>query len=591
MKNIYLCLALVMLFCSSCDDYLDKKPIAKMDSEKFFANEEQLQLYANGLYLNMTPGAEGLTINGSTCDYLARNTTDALLQKNFTASQMSGWTIGAWKDLFRINYFLEHMDKAACSIEVINHYRGIARFWRALFYFDKVKTYGDVPWYNHTIEAKDTTALYKLRDDREVVMDSVLQDINYACAHIANRSETTVTPWMALAMKSRICLFEGTYRKYHAVNPSTGQPWQESNASERYLKECVEASEKLINSGLFKLYNTGKPETDYRHVFQQETPVRQEVIWAKEYSADLSSFHNLTQIFVSSGNLSNRWSPTQEFVNTYLNRDGSRFTDSPDYSTKSFVQNCTNRDCRLAQEIMPVGYTKANNNGVQVATTPNWSVTMTGYQVIKYNMDGTYYEVANHCSNAVPVIRYSEILLNIAEAKAELGQMTDKVWNQTIRLIRERAGVNGNAPVTVDPYLVSYYNNMVSDKWILEIRRERAIELFLEGGGLRYDDLMRWRAGEMLTKNLGSIYIGAKNHAVDTDGDGNPDLMVVDKAPNKKDKNITYIDLSKTRFYTFKEGRLYIANNNVWENKKYLHPIPTAARVKNPNLKQNDGWE
>lgn len=591
MKKICICLAFVTLALCSCNDYLDKKLISKIDSEKFFANEEQLQLFANGLYLNMTPDAENLTTGGSTCDYLARNTTSPLLEKKFTVNQMSGWNIGAWKDLFRINYFLEHMDKAACTPEVINHYRGIARFWRALFYFDKVKSYGDVPWYNYTIQADDTTSLYKPRDNREMVMDSVLQDINYACDHIMNRAETTVTPWMALAMKSRICLFEGTYRKYHTVNPSTGEAWKDATAPQRFLQESISASEKIINSGKFKLYNTGKPEADYRHIFQQEAPVRQEVIWAKEYSAELSSYHNLTQLFVSSGNQSNRWSPTQEFVNTYLNRDGSRFTDTSGYETKNFVQNSTNRDCRLAQSMMMPGYTKLNNNGEKIETTPDWSVTMTGYQVIKYNMDGTFYEVTNHSSNAVPVIRYAEILLNEAEAKAELGQMTSQVWNKTIRLLRERAGVNGRIPTTADPYLVSYYDNKVTDMWLLEIRRERAVELFFEGGGLRYDDLMRWKQGEMLTKKLGSIYIGAKNTAVDTNGDGINDLIVVDKMPASRNPNLTYVDLSKTRFYTFKDGRLYVANNNVWEDKKYTHPIPTAARVKNPNLAQNDGWE
>lgn len=591
MKKICICLAFVTLALCSCNDYLDKKLISKIDSEKFFANEEQLQLFANGLYLNMTPDAENLTTGGSTCDYLARNTTSPLLEKKFTVNQMSGWNIGAWKDLFRINYFLEHMDKAACTPEVINHYRGIARFWRALFYFDKVKSYGDVPWYNYTIQADDTTSLYKPRDNREMVMDSVLQDINYACDHIMNRAETTVTPWMALAMKSRICLFEGTYRKYHTVNPSTGEAWKDATAPQRFLQESISASEKIINSGKFKLYNTGKPEADYRHIFQQEVPVRQEVIWAKEYSAELSSYHNLTQLFVSSGNQSNRWSPTQEFVNTYLNRDGSRFTDTSGYETKNFVQNSTNRDCRLAQSMMMPGYTKLNNNGEKIETTPDWSVTMTGYQVIKYNMDGTFYEVTNHSSNAVPVIRYAEILLNEAEAKAELDQMTSQVWNKTIRLLRERAGVNGRIPTTADPYLVSYYDNKVTDMWLLEIRRERAVELFFEGGGLRYDDLMRWKQGEMLTKKLGSIYIGAKNTAVDTNGDGINDLIVVDKMPASRNPNLTYVDLSKTRFYTFKDGRLYVANNNVWEDKKYTHPIPTAARVKNPNLAQNDGWE
>ena len=591
MKKIYICLAIVALAFTSCNDYLDKKLISKINSKEFFANEEQLQLYANGLYLNMTPNAEELTTGGSTCDYLARNTTNALLERTFTVNQMSGWTIGAWRDLFRVNYFLENMDKAACTPEVKNHYRGIARFWRALFYFDKVKSYGNVPWYSHTIEAADTTALYKERDDREMVMDSVLQDINYACNHIMNRAETTVTPSMALAMKSRICLFEGTYRKYHAVNPSTGEAWKDATASQRFLQECVAASEKIMNSGMFKLYNTGKPETDYRYVFQQEKPVKDEVIWAKEYSAELSSYHNLTQLFVSSGNQSNRWSPTQEFVNTYLNRDGSRFTDAAGYETKNFVQNSTNRDCRLAQSMMMPGYSKLNNNGEKKETTPDWSVTMTGYQVIKYNMDGTFYEVTNHSSNAVPVIRYAEILLNEAEAKAELGQMTNQVWNKTIRLLRERAGVGGSAPTSADPYLMSYYDNKVNDMWLLEIRRERAIELFFEGGSLRYDDLMRWKQGEMLTKSLGSIYIGAKNTAIDTDGDGTNDLIVVDKLPTSRNPALTYIDLSKTRFYTFANGRLYVANNNVWEDKKYLHPIPTAARVKNPKLAQNYGWE
>ena len=559
MKKICICLAFVTLALCSCNDYLDKKLISKIDSEKFFANEEQLQLFANGLYLNMTPDAENLTTGGSTCDYLARNTTSPLLEKKFTVNQMSGWNIGAWKDLFRINYFLE--------------------------------SYGDVPWYNYTIQADDTTSLYKPRDNREMVMDSVLQDINYACDHIMNRAETTVTPWMALAMKSRICLFEGTYRKYHTVNPSTGEAWKDATAPQRFLQESISASEKIINSGKFKLYNTGKPEADYRHIFQQEAPVRQEVIWAKEYSAELSSYHNLTQLFVSSGNQSNRWSPTQEFVNTYLNRDGSRFTDTSGYETKNFVQNSTNRDCRLAQSMMMPGYTKLNNNGEKIETIPDWSVTMTGYQVIKYNMDGTFYEVTNHSSNAVPVIRYAEILLNEAEAKAELGQMTSQVWNKTIRLLRERAGVNGRIPTTADPYLVSYYDNKVTDMWLLEIRRERAVELFFEGGGLRYDDLMRWKQGEMLTKKLGSIYIGAKNTAVDTNGDGINDLIVVDKMPASRNPNLTYVDLSKTRFYTFKDGRLYVANNNVWEDKKYTQPIPTAARVKNPNLAQNDGWE
>lgn len=185
----------------------------------------------------------------------------------------------------------------------------------------------------------------------------------------------------------------------------------------------------------------------------------------------------------------------------------------------------------------------------------------------------------------------ADILPRVLQAKAELGEMDTKIWDKTIRPLRERAGVKGDAPATADPYLISYYRNKCTDKWLLEIRRERAIELFFEGDGLRYDDLMRWGEGEMLTDPWNSIYIGEKNVAYDTNGDGVKDLEVCDKKPSETESGVYYIVLSKAPYYTFRDGRLYIKNENDWSDKKYLHPIPRAALVKNPNLKQNYGWE
>lgn len=593
MKKIIYGLALATVTLASCSDFLDKEPSNKLDASKFFANESELALYANGLYVDMIPSAEELTNSGSgTCDYLATSTTSSLLMPDFNADKMSGWTYGAWTNLYRCNYFLKNIDKAAATTDAatLNHYRGVAKFWRAYFYFYKVKTYGNVPWYSEPIDAGDSIQLYKERDSREVIMDSVLQDINYACQYIRGGKEELVSRYAALALKSRICLFEGTYRKYHAVNPSTNQPWQEADGVRKYLQACVDASEELMKSGEYSLVNTGKPATDYRSLFQSEKPNTTEIIMAREYSADLQSTHNVTQKFNSAGNDTRRWSPTQDFVNTYLNLDGSRFTDATDYDKKTFAENCTNRDYRLQQSVITPTYIK-NMNGTPSRYNATWSVTMTGYQVIKFNMDDTYYEQTSRCSNAIPIFRYAEILLNEAEAKAELGEMDENVWDKTIRPIRERAGVNGKAPVTADPYLISYYNNKVTDKWLLEIRRERAIELFFEGGGLRYDDLMRWAEGDMLMKPWNSIYIGSKRVAYDTNGDGVKDLEVVDKKPSSTPSGVFLVDLSKSSYYTFKDGRLYITNENSWTDRKYLHPIPKAALVKNPNLKQNYGWE
>ena len=595
MKKIYICLALAALALGSCDDFLDKSPISKIDSEKYFKNEKQLQIYANGLYFDFTPDTYSLTVDGAGVnDYIARSSDSEFLLPSYSVNKEGGWTYSSWKNLFRVNYFLEHIDKArgACTSEQLNHYRGIARFWRACFYADKVKTYSDVPWYSNTIDANDTTALFKTRDDRELVMDSVLADLNYACENIKEYDNTSVTPWMALAMKSRICLYEGTYRKYHLANPSTNQPWKEANGSRKFLEECVKASEEIMNSGKFRLYNTGKPESDYHYIFLQEAPVKQEVIWTKEYNIQFGAMHDLSNRFVSPGNNTARWSPTQEFVNTYLKRDGTRFTDDKNYKTKTFAQNFENRDYRLAQSMMPPGYTK-KVGGVDKATVPSWNVTMTGYQIIKWSIPNEEAEGVNCSYNSIPVIRYGEILLNEAEAKAELGQMNTTVWDKTIRLLRERAGVKGDAPTSADPYMEAYFNNTVTDPWILEIRRERGIELFFECGSMRYHDLMRWGQGKIFEHPYGSIYIGQKGKAIDSNGDGKLDLEVVDKAPAKKESGITYINLSSSKFYEWSdtEGRLYRINNYKWDDKKYVHPLPVSATVNNPNLKQNYGWK
>ena len=591
MKNkIFLALGLLALTLTSCDDFLTREPYSKIDSDDFFANEDELKIYANGLYVNFMPTAAGLSIDNTTADNIAVSSFENFLHSDFNVDKQSGWTWSTWQDLFRCNYFLEHIDKAADAVSpaILDHCRGVARFWRAWFYFGMVKTYSNVPWYSNTIAQDDSIQLYKKRDSRELVMDSVLADLNYACDHLQTGNSYLITKYVALAFKSRVCLYEGTYRKYHKVNPATGQAWTENDGSVRYLRECVNASETLMDSKAYSLV-TGDSDS-YRSLFNQETPKSQEIILAREYSSQLAVTHNVTQSFVSSGNDSKRWSPTQEFVNTYLNRDGSRFTDKPSYESASFVDNCRNRDWRLAQTVITPAYQKKVSQKMQ-HYSPNWNITLSGYQIIKFNLDDTFYETTGRGINSFPVLRYAEVLLNEAEAKAELGEMTESIWNKTIRPIRERAGVNGKTPADADPYLIEYYHNKCTDKWLLEIRRERAIELFMEGGNLRFNDLMRWNEGEMLMNHWSSIYIGKKDTPIDTDGDGKVDLAVVDKTPSKKVSGVYYVDLSKSPFYQWKDGRLHIANDASWTDNKYVHPIPRAALVKNPALGQNYGWD
>src|SRR5699024_5462813 len=104
-----------------------------------------------------------------------------------------------------------------------DHWRGVARFFRALAYADKVKMYGDFPWVGKVLD-ENSSELYKPRTDRTVVMDSVLADFWYAAENVRSADPETgpqglvVNKDVVLAFMSRVFLFEGTFLKYHDID-------------------------------------------------------------------------------------------------------------------------------------------------------------------------------------------------------------------------------------------------------------------------------------------------------------------------------------------------------------------------------------
>lgn len=585
--------ALALILATACDDFLSKIPEAKLDAETFFSDEKSLELYANGFVESMTPSAETLYRGDVTTDLIATRNSSTFLTTEWTSSSQTGWSYGNWHDLFDVNYFLQHMHEAeGVSDASFRHWEGVGRFWRAWFYYDKVRTFGAVPWYDTPIDAEDEAQLYKARDSREYVMCKVLEDLDYAAANCSSDSKWLTTAmihkWIALAFKARVCLFEGTYRKYHSVDPSTGRPWT-SDESETYLNACVAACEELMNEGPYSLVsNPADVETQYRLLFTSDELNRQEVIWGRE-CATAATYNSATWEFNNQN--SQCWSGTQNLVYMYLNLDGSRFTDDPDYAEKDFITECTDRDYRMKQSLVTPGYMRTNETGETVLTPPDMSRTLTGYKIIKWILDDYKYEVGALGYNDLPILRYAEVLLNYAEAKAELngGVLSGEVWDRTIRPLRERAGVSGDQPATVDSWLASYYTTTKS-RDLLEIRRERAVELLLED--LRYDDLMRWHEGELVAAPWEGIYIPALDEPIDLDGDGEADLCVTQTTAGSL-ANVYYIVLADGA-YTLSNGtsgRLQYDVDRNWSEKMYLRPIPRTATSVNPALGQNYGWD
>lgn len=570
---------IVGLVLMACTDQLEQYPQDKISPQTYFRNENDLRLYTNSFY-NILPGAVG--IFSEKVDNIVSNTlADELTGQRTVPTSGGGWD---WGTLRNINFYLENSVK--CDDENVRaRYDGVARFFRAYYYFNMVKRFGDVPWYDKVISDKDTEALQKKRDTRTLVIDNMIKDLDFAIEHLpADRTVDQVSKWTALALKSRICLYEGTFRKYHTELAVSG--W------ESMLDLAIEASEQLMKGSGYALYNTGNPGKDYLNLFASIDPIETEVILARLYSDALQIYHYVNYYLTSPGQ--GRNGLEKRLVNSYLMLDGNRFTDIPGYEKMTFVDEVKNRDPRLSQTIRTPGYTRI---GETTRLVPDFSLCMTGYQIIKYLTSPKYDQYDRSC-NAMPLMRYAEILLNYAEAKAERGTITQEDLDKSINLIRSRAGMPGlnlvNANADPDSYIAKLYPAVCGENKgvILEIRRERRIELVMES--FRWDDVMRWKeVSACFLEPFKGMYFPATG-SYDLDDDGKFDICIYkDEKPNAGD--IQYYKLGVDIILESGESGNVMVNphiQKIWdEDKDYFYPIPIQERLLNPNLTQNPGWD
>lgn len=594
MKN-YIYLILILLI-SSCSDFFDLEPTSEISANNYFNSERALRIYTNGFLSRGLPSPAALTRGDQYSDISVTSVTEGFLRENYTPRDANNWGVGNWSALHNINYFLSNMYDAAEYVNddlIMKHYEGVGRFWRAWFYWDKVKTFGDVPWYDAPIDPDDEESLYKPRDNRDFVMNKVLEDLNFSVDNCLTsgefRDKNVINKYVALALKSRICLYEGTYRKYHNLGDHEG-----------WLRESLLASEELMNNSDYDLFGeTGSEETNYSRLFKSKSPIYKEIILSNEMSTDEGRLHDATWWYASPS-YGNRNSATKAFVNMYLTLDGTPFTNKTDYNAIEFKEEFHNRDYRLKQTIITPEYVKRVSGGETndfSKILPDLGSQLTYYRIMKWNIDDDSYESTTRSDNSLSVFRFGEILLNYAEAKAELGEMGIQEWNRSIRRLRERSGVNGIAPTNADPYLVNYYDGL-SDMWILEVRRERTIEMFMEN--VRRDDLMRWKMGHKLVVEFDGLYIPEIGKPFDLNGDGKNDLCFYSTSiprPPQTENGVTYVQITvnendaSTTFKVNEDNCLVYNLYREWKDYKYLYPIPQTALNINPNLGQNEGWD
>ena len=563
--------------CISCEDMLDYQPKDRLSPDTYFRTETDCELLTNNYY-TVFPSAEG--IYSERYDVIVRDVlADEISGVREPMPTDGNWN---WKKLREMNFFLSRASQVEDE-SVRLEYEGLTRFFRAYFYFEKVKRYGDVPWVDRPL-GSDEEELYKGRDSRESVMEKVMEDVDFAIANLPEvQNVYRVTRWTARALKSRIALFEGTFRKYHGLD-----------GYEEFLQACVNASEPFL-TGPYSIYTSGS--TPYQDLFTSQNAIGTEIILARAYTSAISGMTHDVNGHLTGATMG-RPGMTRNVVNMYLMRDGSRYTDQTDYATKTFVEECKNRDLRMAQTLRTPGYKRI---GGSKELAPDLSRSTTGYQLIKYLTEEKY-DANKASTNDMPLFRLAEVLLNYAEAKAELGTLKQADLDNTIRPLRARAGLPDldmeEANANPDPYLSSsetgYANVTGANKGvILEIRRERTLETPMEG--LRYWDIMRWKEGKRFEKPIEGLYFPGTGE-YDLDGNGSVDVCIYDteKAPGNS-ADVLYLKLGLDIVLSGETSGNVLAHSTqqrTWnEERDYLYPIPTDDRVLTQGaISQNPGW-
>ena len=578
MKKILLyALAASLMFCA-CD--LTKIPEDSVSPDSYFKTETDFELWCNAFYTQF-----------STADNLAGMNADDVVDNNpqdcIKGSRSAATESWSWTQLRNINYLLEHSEQ--CADEAVRaKWEAVAYFFRAYFYSIKVRNYGDVPWYDEVIGSADTDNLQKARDSRGYVMYQVMKDYDRAIAGLpSTRDVATVNKWTALAFKSRAALYEGTFRKYHGIADETVDGTITGSdgiliSADWFLAQAAEAAGKLIDEGPYTL---AEGEDIYREMFVDESANTSEWILARVYG-DIYTQN------VRHNSVSEHQGFTKRFMNHYLLKDGSRITSREGYETETLAQEVKDRDPRLAQTVY-CGLSTVKGDKLEYLTC------VTGYQPIKFESA----KAKNSSGKGTfdfPLMRLPEVMLNYAEAKAELGTLTQADLGKTINKIRARAGVTkalslDEANADPDPLLESYYphvNSGANKGVILEIRRERTVEFPLEG--LRQWDMFRWAEGSLLV-NHDSPYLGVYfpgPGVYDMNGDGKNDTEIYTGEKTSTLSNVYKIGTDI--FLSDDTSGNVVAYKNVdytWqEGRDYLWPIPAAQRVLNHNLTQNPGW-
>ncbi len=571
-------IALMALVMTSC---MDLDPKDSLGDNLVWDNADNFQLFANQFYSwtrdfqNSTTYMCGVS-DGPHSDYrsdiICTSSLNVYSQGTNAIPETDANFTALYKRIYYTNLLLENAESFSDQ-ESIATPKGEALWFRAYLHFELVQMYGDTQLLTEPLDI-DSDGLYGSRNDRGEVIDQCIADLQEAATLLPDlpSEEGRLCKAAAQALLSRVALYEGTWQKFHTGNGTS------TSRSTELLTIAKDAAEEVMDNSNYELFynanlvNSGinSINQSYRYMFILEDAAQcnpaglyksdnKEYILAHRHRDTDRMVLNLTHAC-----LANVAYITRKMANLYLCSDGLPIDKSPlfqGYTTAT--SEFQNRDARMDNTMLWNGESYWNNDSRWRTSwdddDPNSCLSAnsrsnSGYLNQKWGVErevADYYESADY-----PVIRLAEVLLNYAEAAYELSDaISDADLDASLNLVRCR--VNSSMPKLSNSFVNSNGLSMRE-----EIRRERTVELFLEG--FRIDDLKRWKTAETEMPE---------------------DLLGVKMTGTWYETNWSEQSRSLNT-----DGCIILYNNRTWEQKHYLLPLPSDQLQLNSSLTQNEGW-
>ncbi|KYP16670.1 MAG: hypothetical protein A1D16_09335 [Flavihumibacter sp. CACIAM 22H1] len=552
------------LFLSGCEKNLDLKPLDALSEATYFKTEKDFETFANQFYLTLPDLGSG----DDNADLSMATNRSAISNGSYAPAETSSIWDNNYRSIWQSSYLIEKAGEAPADIKTaIARYTAEARFFRAFAHFDLLKNFGGVPIVDKRLGISSDDILYGPRNTRAEVAAFILAELDKAIPDLPASGPGTdngrLSKWAALALKARVALFEGTWRKFH----------ENGNNSAEMLDQAISASTEILNSNLFELFDRRDVlgDSSYRYYFLLEgtrktnaagltKAAQRETILARRHDRDISPSPALN---IGQGVLS----PTRKLVDMFLSKDGLPIEKSPLFEGYAeILSEYRNRDPRMKNWLItpfqkywlftqPAYHKNWDNPGAGgiIYDIAFGILTQTGYSTFKMQQ-----EIGGPHGNDYPVFRLAEIYLILAEALFEKnGAITDVQLDQSINKLRTRVGM----PSLNNAFVATNGLDMRE-----EIRRERSIELYVEN--FRFDDLRRWKTAET---EMPKAVRGIKWKGTEFE---------------------QRLPWSNLVFQLDADGFIVLeaASQRQFLPRHYLRPLPIRQILLNPSLEQNPGW-